>query len=662
MKYLFKNILHYFLMIILFFPFSAECQEIAVSEVLTDIAEELAANETDPEGASLLTEQLYELYEKPVTINSGTISEISRLFFLSDFQIKSLTDYIQTTGKIVSLYEIAAIPGFDRSVAEMISPFISFGLIADNIPDSLKWNNTLLTNLIVNPGERDTSLSGSSLKFLTKYRLRAGPFEGGFTIEKDPGEKFFTGSPPLPDFFSAHASYSGKGVVKKIIVGDFSSRFGQGTNINTGIRTGLSLTSPGYMSARNEIRPYTSTDENNYFRGVAAEFSLRKFDLSIFCSYNKIDATPALRPDSSYTYIENLYRTGLHTTSSQILKKDILSETASGFNFSCNLTSMKIGMTWSAIMFSIPILAEVTDPENLYDFNNRKNNIFSLYYNSLISRILLYGEISLNNMDNFAVVQGATLRPSDRLSINVLYRDYAREFISFHGNGPGNSSHNNNERGILGNFTFEAAKHLFISAGCDLCYYPWLRYRCSFPSMGKRYEIRIQYLPSEKITCDFLYSYRHAMFDDQADQGISGIAETISRTIRGSVKYTLNNCLTMATRLDYKVVDPSGNKGMLMMQDIIYRFHQLPLTFWFRYCIFNTDDWDTRLYTYENDLLYNFSIPALSGEGSRSYLMIKWKIGKFSELRIKYGLTTLLRNTDITEDKDELKLQLRLWF
>jgi len=31
-----------------------------------------------------------------------------------------------------------------------------------------------------------------------------------------------------------------------------------------------------------------------------------------------------------------------------------------------------------------------------------------------------------------------------------------------------------------------------------------------------------------------------------------------------------------------------------------------------RYCIYNTDDWDSRIYLYENDLLYSFSIPAFS--------------------------------------------------
>jgi hypothetical protein len=108
-------------------------------------------------------------------------------------------------------------------------------------------------------------------------------------------------------------------------VGDYSARFGQGTNINTGIRTGLSLIAPGYMSARDEIKPYTSTDENNFFRGVAAEFSIKNLAVSLFYSRNNIDATLGSLSGSSKDYIENFYIAGIHNTSSLLLKKDAIS-------------------------------------------------------------------------------------------------------------------------------------------------------------------------------------------------------------------------------------------------------------------------------------------------------------------------------------------------
>ena len=98
-----------------------------------------------------------------------------------------------------------------------------------------------------------------------------------------------------------------------------------------------------------------------------------------------------------------------------------------------------------------------------------------------------------------------------------------------------------------------------------------------------------------------------------------------------------------------------------MLQDINYTYRKIPLTIWFRYCLFNTDSWDSRIYTYENDLLYSFSIPAFSGEGSRSYIMAKLDIGKRTEIRLKYGITSLNYSKPEYRETDEVKFQLRIW-
>ena len=100
-------------------------QERQLSESIISIAEELADDETDPEAAGIYVEKLYDLAEKPVNLNSADETELSRLFFLTDFQIKALADYVSSSGKIYSVFEIANIPGFDREQAEMMIPFIS---------------------------------------------------------------------------------------------------------------------------------------------------------------------------------------------------------------------------------------------------------------------------------------------------------------------------------------------------------------------------------------------------------------------------------------------------------------------------------------------------------------------------------------------------------
>jgi hypothetical protein len=189
-----------------------------------------------------------------------------------------------------------------------------------------------------------------------------------------------------------------------------------------------------------------------------------------------------------------------------------------------------------------------------------------------------------------------------------------------------------------------------------------MKYRCSGPSLAKKGEIRIKYLPSEKFNAETVYSVRYSEFDETESSGVAKQDNMFTREIKSSVKYSPVEGLTFGTRLGLKFVEPSNGKGMLLLQDVNYRLRSLPLSFWFRYCIFKTDSWDSRLYTWENDLLYSFSIPALSGEGTRSYLVAGWKIWDNAELRVKYGITSFTGNDKIIKDIQELKMQFRVRF
>jgi hypothetical protein len=642
-------------------PIIVNGQSEKLSDNITEIAEELAADDSDPEAVSAFIDRLQDIAENPVKVNSSNLIELSRLFFLSDFQVKALADYTHSSGQIVSVYELAGIPGFDKETVEMMIPFITLEYKFVNNSDSVRWRNSMISNFSIKSGNNDSSYLGSPWRILTKYKFTTGGISGGLTMEKDPGEKLITGNPPLPDFLSAHLAFNGSGLIRRIIIGDYSARFGLGTNINTGISRGISLTAPGFMSASDEIKPYTSTEENKYFRGVAAGFSLKNLELLMFYSKNHSDATIDSSSGSQHYYIDNFYLAGVHNTPSLLHKKDAISSVAYGISLSYNFNNMKVGLVWSENRLSLPVKLSANDPEKINDFTGAVNNLYTIYYNSFIKKILLYGELSVNN-NKFAVIQGMSFRPSDRLIVNYLFRSYKAGYTTFYGRGPGTGSKTTNEKGVLANFTFEAAKHLFISGGYDIQHFPWLKYRCSSPSWGVRKEIKVRYLPAETLIMDVSYNYRLSITDSAQTQGIPDQKKNITRSFRVSSRYSFHENLTLGTRIDFNIVSLSGSRGMILFQEISYSFSRIPVTLWARYCLFNTDDWDSRIYTYENDLLFSFSIPALYGEGSRSYVMARWKIGELAELRIKYGITSAVTNGKSVENTDEIKMQFRVSF
>ena len=374
-------------------PYIGNAQTERLSETITEVAEVLASDDTDPEAVAAYTDRLHELSEDPININSSNENELSKLFFLSDFQIKSLLDYIHSSGPILSVFEIANIPGFDKETAMLVQHFIKLGKTSPDNQDSSQIRNQLITNISLKPGTDDTSALGSQLKLLTKYKFTTGNITGGLTMEKDAGEKFLSGTPPLPDFISGYISYKGNGVVRKFIAGDFSARFGQGTNINTGIRRGLSLVSPGYMSASDDIKPYTSTDESRFLRGIATQLSVKSFDLFLFYSKNYSDATLSSSSGISKDYFETFYTGGIHNTALLQNKKDAVSEVVYGLTLSCNINNFKSGFTFSRTSLSLPVSISENDPSSIFNFRGKDSELFTFYYNLFVKKILLFGEI-----------------------------------------------------------------------------------------------------------------------------------------------------------------------------------------------------------------------------------------------------------------------------
>ena len=80
-------------------------------------------------------------------------------------------------------------------------------------------------------------------------------------------------------------------------------------------------------------------------------------EVSLLYSKNEIDATLGTTTGNSRDFIENLYKSGTHNTSTLLLKKDAVSESVIGMNLSYNFGSIRIGTAWSQSRFSLPAKA-----------------------------------------------------------------------------------------------------------------------------------------------------------------------------------------------------------------------------------------------------------------------------------------------------------------
>jgi len=108
----------------------------------------------------------------------------------------------------------------------------------------------------------------------------------------------------------------------------------------------------------------------------------------------------------------------------------------------------------------------------------------------------------------------------------------------------------------------------------------------------------------------------------------------------------------------------------MMYQDIKFKPMFSKLSFSLRYTYFNTKSYDSRIYAYENDVLYGYSIPSFYGNGKKIYLLLKYNIVKNTDLWIKIS-ETIYDDRDVIKSGwdeiegnklTELKIQLRYKF
>ena len=73
-------------------------------------------------------QQMQQFLKNPVNLNDAGASELKELQILSPLQIQNLILYRTLAGKLIDVYELQAIPGWDLQVIQKLRPYISVSL------------------------------------------------------------------------------------------------------------------------------------------------------------------------------------------------------------------------------------------------------------------------------------------------------------------------------------------------------------------------------------------------------------------------------------------------------------------------------------------------------------------------------------------------------
>jgi len=664
MKRFFLHFLHVFLLILL--PFPGFCQE----EGLIDAIEKNAEN-LEPENLAPQMEELIDLTTKPVNLNKASEDDLEGIPFLSSHQRRSLSDYIRTYGELVSMYELASIPGFDSSLVGKIEPYIYLAQVR-KIPSPspgnlfkyghhdllLRYGQLFpqaagyLVNDSIDGQNSEPCYQGSPQRYYFRYSYQwFDKIKAGFAGEKDPGEQFFKGSQPYGmDYYAGYVSLNNVGIIKNLVLGNFRVSYGQGLTMGTGVALG---SMPGFPTALNQvsgIRPSLSMNEGNYFRGVAFSLKRNHFEYGGFVSYHPRDATITI-PDSldqAKNEVTSLINTGYHRNTQELAKKNTVKELVYGGNVSFTMApninfGFKVGFTAISYQYNV-IVAPTPHPYNQFGFCGSGNSNLGIHLQLRHPCCHVFGEVGRSENNGFACVVGAEITPDPRVGITLIYRNYGIQYQNMFSNAFGQNSINSNERGIYMALNASMCRWLSLSGYIDLFTFPWLRYRVDAPTHGIEFGLMANIQATQKVVVNFRYHQKSANQNQTsgADLKIHRLADQITSDFRFHLGWAPLVNVSLNSRMEVKCAgEKNGEKpmGFLLFQDVRIKTVFWPITLAMRYTLFDIPDYNCRIYVYEPDVLYGFSVPAFQGKGMGFCIVFSTGIGRRYKLWLRGGYT-----------------------
>jgi len=663
-------------------------------QAIEDLVEEIAQGIDSDIDYSQITDDLNYLLENPINLNNASEQTFEKLRVLNDFQIKSLLNYIQTHGELTTLYELQLIEGFDYATIKKMLPFVTLSTQIN----TKKWegdkalkfgNHTVIgrVSAILEPQQgyqnvSDSALNaspnnyylGNPMRIYTRYKFNyKNKLQWGITAEKDPGEQFLKGAQTNGfDFYSAHVQVNDVGILKTALLGDYQVQFGQGLIMWSYLSTGKSSYVMDIRKRGNGIHRYTSTDENAFLRGGG--FTLQKYGLglTVFGSYKSIDANiPEIDTLNEDFYFSSFLNLGVHATPAEIDDKNAIQETLYGANINYQYNKFKIGISGVQYQYNMAFIPDDA-PENNYRFSGKSNSNFSTDAEFKFKALHIFTEAALSENGGKAILAGALMELTSQLRTSVLYRNYQKEYQALYSNAFAEGSRVQNEQGFYTGVELNLVKKWKVAAYNDFYNFPWLTSSTDSPSKGTDFLVQADFTASRTVS--MYWRYKHEVKEQNADSIENGIAKLVENEksyFRYQIGYVPMANWEFRNRIELSTYAKQGKEyGYLLYQDVIYRTTQFPLSVIFRYAVFDTESYNSRIYTYESDVLNAYSVPPLYDKGTRIYLMLHYQVTDGLDFWLRFAQTWYANKTEIGtglnqingDTKSEVKFQFRWQF
>jgi len=647
-------------------------------ELVQQIAETLDPDDFESESAmEAYLQELLDLF--PVNLNTASRQELFLIPGISDRNVNAILEW-RTDNTFTAIDDMVKVPGIGPVTAGRIRPWVTVGPQRTTSTRSRRSGNGRhfgaqqffryqqsfpAASGYIDSNENPAPYAGSPSRLYHRQTVHANRFSANLTQVKLPGEPY---DPPHGfDFTSAHLAYNGTGILRKVIIGDYSARFGQGLvlwNSSSFGKGGPAHTAPFRRS--HGITPYRSSGQTAFFRGAAAEVAVplpvltentgNGLFLSILYSSRQRSAVEVngdtIRPPSNNPY---------HRTENERLRRNNVRETVMGGNITLAHNHGNLGITWTSFKLNRPVVPHPNSspmqgsPHQAMGidgiFRTGPFRIFGEYARSTGAAYEAGRMVSSTHRNSWAT----GIMTSFPVEADWIFavRNYQPGYWAAYANGFGEGTAiPSNQSGWYLGTRLRPVQGLQLFLFLD-------RFRFPEPSRGNTrpvhgwdsmFHIQYRYRPGMEYQVRIRYKERSAEVDILDDFHRRNRAAAVSGRLNGrfQMSWQIHPRLLVRSRYDAVMTSLSRVSGSIFLNGTGVAVSKTvrwqpsnALRFHLGWALFDTDDFSSRIYLYEFDLTHVMTSRMLSGLGRHSYAVMRfqpfsWLLTELKYARIRY--------------------------
>ena len=549
---------------------------------LEDILEDIYNQlSEDGEAPEFIQEELIEIAQNPINLNQTTANELSRLHFLNDEQIDAILLY-QYLHPFQEIYELQLIDCLKDYEIRNLLPFVYVGQIKEekNMYFREVFHYAKHEITLRTDARNIEDFEGDPMYGKLRYRFNyQNRVMAGVTIGRTPGATWENID------YGGFIELRDMGPMKRIVAGNYQAHFGYGLVIGSPFKRGKTAYIQSTATTDEGLKKFGSVgDSYNYFHGVGATAKVSSWaDVSAFYSLRE--------GKEEWNHVVGVNATG-------------------------RWNRLKVGIT------AVENIHQPTQKNSLEEMELVSTQaVMGVNARWNQGKVDIWGELATSQGKQWGIggIAGIRYTPISDINLLAIYRYYSPYFDNIYANSLCSWSRMKDEHGGYLGVEYNRLKNWQLSAFGDV-------WKSGFETMAQA-----DFIPQKDYRMHTRFRVKRK---DEKD----------TYSLRWNMVYEFGQW-KMKTQADGNLVQTNNalTYGWSLLQDVEYRFSQVPIVLQMRAQLFDAQKWDNRIYIYENDILYAYAFPFVYGKGGRLWLNARYKINDTFSIYLRVSETIYQR-------------------